>query len=96
MKKRLEQTGLCEEVVLIKKKKKKWDGKARQKAQKIIERRMFRARKQDNNRGQGLLATPPSVHAQPQPNPTGRTLTIRLLVWSQTKPEYLHDLKVSY
>ena len=30
MKKRLEQTGLCEEVVLIKKKK-MWDWKARQK-----------------------------------------------------------------
>lgn len=84
MKKRLEQTGLCEEVVLIKKKKKKWDGKARQKAQKIIERRMFRARKQDNKIGQGLVGHP-TLSPCPTPSPTLQAELSQFVSWCGPK-----------
>ena len=55
---------------------------------------MFRARKQHNKIGQGLVGHPQSM---PTPSPTlqAELFTIPLLLWSQTKPQYLHDLKVS-
>ena len=90
MKKRLEQTGLCEEVVLIKKKKCGIGKQDKRKAQKIKERRMLRARKQHNKIGQGWLATPPSLHAQlyrqdSHKSPAaGLPNKTRALIWSQS------------